>query len=125
MSSVVHMLRDAQNYSHGTSVSSDSMTSILHISCHSFESVQFIDIFSLIVPRSHPWTIFHNNSGHVVLFANALYSPATEEPHCVGETEAHSIMGHILSAGFSQKLSSVGALLLCKIYYLSLFCMVW
>ena len=34
----------------------------------------------------------------------------------VGETRAHSVMDHILSAGFSRKLSSVGTLLLCKIY---------
>ena len=34
----------------------------------------------------------------------------------VGENGAHSAMGHFLSAGFSKKLSSLGSLLLCKIY---------
>ena len=42
----------------------------------------------------------------------------------VGEIGVHSVTGHMLSAGFSRKLSSVGTLLLCKIC-LSLLGMVW
>ena len=42
----------------------------------------------------------------------------------VVENGARSVMGHILSAAFSRKLSSVGTLLLCKIC-LSLLGMVW
>ena len=42
----------------------------------------------------------------------------------VGEKRACSVTGHILSAGFSRKVSSVGTLLLCKIC-LSFLGMVW
>ena len=44
--------------------------------------------------------------------------------HLVGETGAPSVMGHILSVGFPQKLSSVGTLLLHKICW-SLLGTVW
>ena len=42
----------------------------------------------------------------------------------VGENGTRSVMGHILSVGFSRKPSTVGTLLLCKIC-LSLLGMVW
>ena len=43
-----------------------------------------------------------------LLYANDLSLCVDEGVNIVGETGVHSVMGHILSAGFSQKLSSLG-----------------